>query len=174
LNDKGWSVVDLHNEIVKVFEDDAVIYLTLHRTINGKTKFRESTLHQVAGALGKTPKQLREGTDEQETTTRYDYNDKAYLEIETTNLKFLTGKLILLAGGKTREEKDPPEKGIFMKWLHGLQGEMACIVTSAQGPERHIIRKGESFYFNSTQPHYFENLTSKKAESILIQDPKYL
>lgn len=174
LKDREWSVVNLHDEIVNIFEENAVIYLTLHRTLNGKTKFRESTLHQVAAALGKTPKELREGTEEQETSTRYDYNQRAYLEIETTNLKFMTAKLTLMGGAKTTTEQDPAERGEFVKWIHELQGEIICVVTTPQGPERHIIKKGESFYFNSTLPHHFENETRKKSECIIVQDPKYL
>ncbi|MBF0511684.1 MAG: cupin domain-containing protein [Candidatus Omnitrophica bacterium] len=174
IKEKGWTVVHLHNEIVSIFEENAVIYLTLHRTLNGKTKFRESTLHQVAAALSTTPKKLREDTDEQETSTRYDYNQNAFLEIETTNLKFLTAKLTLMGGAITTTEQDPIERGEFMKWIHGLQGEMVCVVATPQGPEQHTIKKGDSFYFNSTQPHHFENKTRKKAECILIQNPKYL
>lgn len=174
LKDKGWKVTALHKEIADLFEENAITYLTLHRTLTGKTNVRESTLHQIAAALEKTPKDIREGTDEEEKFTHYSYNKKAYLEIETTNLGFLTAKLILLAGAKTATEQDPAERGDFIKWLYGLKGELNCIVTAEDGPQRHIIRKGESFYFHSTHPHYFENPTGKKAECILIQNPKYI
>lgn len=174
LKEKGWNLTLLHKEIADLFEENAITYLTLHRTLAGKTNLRESTLHQIAAALGKTPKEIREGTDEEEKVTHYSYNKKAYLEMEINNLKILTAKLTLLPGAKTATEQDPPEHGDFIKWLYGLKGELNCVVTTENGPQRHIIRKDESFYFYSTHPHYFENPAGKKAVCLLIQNPKYI
>jgi hypothetical protein len=142
--------------------------------VNGLTHVRESTLFQIASTLGTTPEELKKDTEEQEKFSRYIYNKKAYLEVIHNELNFLTAKLVLFAGAKTQTEQDPPELGNFIKWLYGLQGETTCLVVTENGMEKHIIRKGESFSFRSTNPHYFENHTGKKAVTLLIQNPKYI
>ena len=174
LKEKRWKLKNLHREIVDLFEENAVTYLTLLRIIHGKTKLRESTLFQIASALGKTPTQIRKDTDEEEKFTRYGYNKKAYMEIESHNLNFSTARLIMLPGAKTEIEQDPKEKGNFVKWLYGLQGEITCVVMSESGPERHIIRKNETFYFRSTEPHHFENTANQKSACLIVQHPKYI
>ncbi|MBI3601480.1 MAG: cupin domain-containing protein [Candidatus Omnitrophica bacterium] len=174
LKEKGWTITQLHKEIVNLFEENAITYLTLLRTLSGQTQLRETTLHQIAAALGQTPKDIREGTDQEEKVTRFNYNKKAWLEFEVNNLPFLPAKLTLLAGAKTAPEQDPAEKNDFLKWIYGLSGELACIVTTENGQERHIVRKGESFSFHSTHWHYFENPTGRKAECLLVQNPKYI
>ena len=174
LKEKTWKLKDLHRKILELFEDNSITYLTLLRTIHGQTKLRESTLFQIATALEKTPDEIRKDTDEEEKFARYGYNKKAYLEIESTPLSFLTAKLVLLPGAKTETERDPLEMGNFVKWIYGLQGEVVCAVTTEKGEEKHNIKKNESFYFNSTQPHYFQNNTNKKAVALLIQNPKYI
>lgn len=174
LKESSWKLTDLHKKILELFEDNAITYLTLLRTIHGETKLRESTLFQIATALGKTPEDIRKDTEEEEKFTRYGYNKKAYLEIESTKLNFLTARLVLLPGAKTETEQDPAERGGFVKWIYGLRGETTCIVTTEDGEQRHIIRKDESFSFHSTYPHYFENHTAQKAVCLLIQNPKYI
>ncbi len=174
LKEKGWKLKDLHREITDLFEENAVTYLTLLRTVHGETQLRESTLFQIASALSQTPTDLRKDTDEEEKYTHYGYNKKAYLEIESSNLDFLTARLVLLPGAKTEIEQDPTERGNFVKWLYGLQGETTCVVTTEDGLQKHIIGKNESFYFHSTHPHYFENHTDQKSVCLLIQNPKYI
>ncbi|MBN1869523.1 MAG: hypothetical protein JW847_02970 [Candidatus Omnitrophica bacterium] len=174
LEEKDWTLKMLQRAIEELFEGNAVTYLTLLRTIHGQTKLRESTLFQIATALGKTPEEIRKETDEEEKFIRFGYNKKAHLEIESTNLDFLTARLVLLPQAKTETEQDPAEKGVFVKWLYGLTGETTCVVMTENGSERHTIRKNESFSFRSTYPHYFENNAGKKAVCILVQNPKYI
>ena len=172
--DKGWNLTNLHEQIVALFKEDATSYRTLHRTVHGETSLRESTLFQIASALGTSPDELRKNTDEEPKFTYFTYNKKAYLEFEATELNFLVGKLVLLPTAKTETEQDPSEHGNFVKWLHGLQGEMTVVITTPEGQKKQVIKKGEDFYFHSTNPHYFENHTSKKATCLLIQNPKYI
>ena len=174
LKDKGWKLKTLHRGIEELFEKNAVDYRTLLRTIHGQTRLRESTLFQIASALGKSPEDIRKDTEEETKLVRYGYNAKAYLEMETTPLEFLTGRLVLLPHAKTEAEQDPAEKGKFTKWIYVLQGTLTCVVTTDKGIIRKTISKNESFYFPSTQPHYFENTTAKKAVGLLIQNPKYI
>ncbi|HPN88010.1 MAG TPA: hypothetical protein PLH56_01590 [Candidatus Omnitrophota bacterium] len=174
LEENSWTLADLHREISRVFEESAITYLTLLRTIHGKTKLRESTLFQIATALGKTPEDIRKDTEEEEKFTQYSYNKKAYMEIESSPLNFLTARLILLPGAKTETEQDPQEKGDFIKWIYGLQGEISCVVIKDGLEQRQKIKKNETFYFPSTCPHYFENQNTQKAIGLLIQNPKYI
>jgi transcriptional regulator with XRE-family HTH domain len=174
LEQKGWNLSEFHRYIKELFEDEAITYLTLYRTINGLTHLRESTLFQIACSLGTTPEELKKDTEEQEKFSRYVYNKKAYLEVINSQLDFLTAKLVLLPGAKTQTEQDPIEKGNFIKWLYGLQGETTCIVVTESGVQRHTINKNESLSFKSTNPHYFENNTTRKAVCLLIQHPKYI
>lgn len=174
LDQRGWNLSEFHRKIKDLFEKNTVAYLTLYRTVHGETKVRESTLFQIASALGIKPEELKEGTDAQDKYSRYAYNKKAYLEIIHNELPFLTARLVLLPGAKTQTEQDPAEKGDFIKWLYGLQGEITFIVVKESGVEKHLITKGESLSFRSTNPHYFENTTSKKAACLLIQNPRYI
>lgn len=174
LEEKGWSITQFHRNIKELYEDNAISYPTLYRTITGMTHLRESTLFQIASTLSTTPEDLKKDTEEQEKVSRYVYNKKAYLEVIRNELDFLTAKLVLFAGAKTQTEQDPAEKGNFVKWLYGLQGETTCIVVTESGVQRHIIAKDENFSFKSTNPHYFENNTGRKAACLLIQNPKYI
>ncbi len=94
LEQKGWNLSETHRYIKDLFEDNAITYLTLYRTINGLTHVRESTLFQIASALGTTPEELKKDTDAQEKFSRYVYNRKAYLEVINSELDFLTAKLV--------------------------------------------------------------------------------
>jgi hypothetical protein len=171
---EGWNLSAFHRKIADLFEDHSIAYLTLYRTINGLTHVRESTLFQIASALGMSPEDIRKDTDEEAKFIRYGYNKNAYLEIESNALDFLTGRLVLMAGAKTEIEQDPLEKGEFVKWLYGLQGETTCVVSTENGWKKHSIGKNESFAFKSTNPHHFENSTNRKAVCLLIQNPKYI
>ena len=177
LKEKGWKVKTLHREIVDLFEDNAIVYLTLGRIIRGQTKLhdrlRESTLFQIATALGTTPLEIRKDTEEEEKFILLEYNKKAWLKIDNNNLEFLTGRLFLLPGARTEKEQDPIERGNFVKYIYGLHGEVTCVVTRDNREEKHHIKKNESFFFSSTHPHYFENNAGQKATCLLIQNPKY-
>ncbi len=174
IKDKGWTLNALHQEIHKLFEKNTVSYRTLLRAVHDQTHLRESTLFQIACILGKTPAEIREGTGQEEKFTRYSYNNKAYLEIESTNLDFLTARLVLLPGAKTEIEQDPSNRGNFVKWIYGLQGELTCAVLIDGALKKYTIKKNESHSFPSTYPHYFENYTSQKSVGLLIQNPKYM
>lgn len=170
----AFNLSALHRQIKELFEENAIAYLTLYRTVHGLTKVRESTLFQIACALKTTPEEIKKNTDAEAKINRYDYNKKAYLEVTDNSLDFLPARLVLLPGAKTQTEQDPIEKGNFVKWIFGLQGEMTCVVMTDKGLEKQIIVKNQSFSFRSTLPHYFENNSIQKTVSLLIQYPKYI
>lgn len=174
LKEKGWTLKRLQREIIERFEENAVTYLTLLRTVHGETKIRESSLFQIASALGMMPRDIRKGTDDEEEYLYIRYNKKAYWEIEKNDICFAQGRLVLLPGAKTEPLKDPAEIAPFVKWIYGLQGELACVVMTESGMQHFQIKKNQSCYFKSTDFHYFENNTYKKAICLIIQNPKHL
>lgn len=175
LKEKGWKLKDLHRRIADLFEENSITYLTLLRTVHGQTKLRESTIFQIASAIGMRTEDIRKDTDQEETSLRYGDPKRAYIEVEPTDLNFLTARLVVLPGARTEKEQDPVEEGDFTKWVYCLQGEITCVIVKEDGKEeRHTIAKNKSFHFKSTQLHYFENHTGKKAICLLIQNPKYI
>ena len=108
--------------------------------LTGKTTLRRSNHFYIASALGTTPQALRKDTNEEDKKIRFTYNEAAYLEYEATSLPYLTAKLFMFANAKTENESDPIEKGIFTKWLYGLQGETVCIVETDKGIQEFIIK----------------------------------
>ena len=172
----GMNLKEFHRKILEVnnYDDSTINYLTLYRTVKNLTKIRESTLFQIALALGMQPKDIKKGTEQQDEYARYDFNEKAYIEYPNYDLPFLAGTLVLLPGAKTALEQNPKEKGPFVKWIFGLRSTVTCIVN----PEEEIVQKKikyrESFSFDSTQPHYFVNDTKSKAMCVIVQHPKYL
>lgn len=174
LKEKSLKIRDLHRKIVKEFDEQAVTYLTLLRTLKGQTRLRESTLFQIATGLGTTPEGIRKNTEEEQKPTRFLYNQKAYLEVESTDLNFLTGRLVLEPGARTEIEQDPQEKGPFVKWIYGLRAAITCVVITPEAEQRYVVEKNKSVWFPSTHPHYFENHTTQKAVCLVIQNPKYI
>ncbi len=177
IDQQNLNRAELHRKIKAEFGKKAITYLTLGRILSGERKVREASLAQIARALGISVHDIKKDTDRQENFIRHDYNKKTYLEIDnlaTNNLEsnLLIGRLILLSKGKTPVQQDPAQKGKFVKYIHGLHGTIQVIVNSREGLIKKDIKYGESFHFDSTQPHYFENNTKRKAACLLIQNPK--
>ena len=163
-----------HRELKNVFKDKSVAYLTLYRTVNGTTEVRESTLFQIATTLGISLPEIKKDTERPQVASTFHYNAKASLKIINSPENFLTAELVLLSGARTKPEQDPKEKADFAKWIYGLQGEIICIVLTPDEVQKKCIKKGESFHFKSSHPHYFENNTKRKSSCLVIQNPKYI
>lgn len=174
LKERNWTLKRLHEEIKDRFEDNSIAYQTLIRTVNGRTSIRESSLFQIASAMGIMPRDIKKGTEFEEQYIYIRYNKRAYWEIEKNDIGFAQGRLVLLPGAKTESLKDPAEIAQFIKWLYGLQGETTCVVMAEDGKEDFIIKKHQSCFFKSTNFHYFENKTSQKSICLVIQNPKHL
>lgn len=177
------SLKDFHEKLADIFGDKALTYYSLCRLEKGyRSDIRLTSLYQICTGLGISLKELKEGTDEEESKivniirnadrldNRYIYNEKAIAEIlSSRNIKFLTMELMLLPGGITKEEEDPVDINRFEKLIIVLQGEILCHV----GQENHLIKKGDTLSFASNIPHHFENPSKKiKARCIIIQNPK--
>jgi hypothetical protein len=168
------NLTSLHKKVKELFGDEAITYLTLYRTVHGLTKIRESSLFQIASALGMAPVEIKKGTDEEIEVDRYEYSKNAYFDVLTKDVDFLPIQLVLNPGAKTLTEQDPIEKGNFIKWVYPQRGEITCVITTENGIERHELQKtSKPFWFKSTCPHYFENTSNRKSTCLIIQTPKY-
>ena len=177
------NLKDFHKKLTAIFGDNVLSYYTLCRLERGHSEdIRIKSLYQICTGLGISLKELREGTEEEESkivnitrssdriNNRYFYSEKAIAEIlSSRNIKFLTMELGLLPGGTTKEEEDPVDVNRFEKQIVVLQGAVLCHI----GNEKHLLRKDDSLSFASNIPHHFENPSKTiKARCIIIQNPK--
>lgn len=176
IDQTGMNLSEFQRKILEVngYKDSTINYQTLYRTVHSHTRIRESTLFQIAAALGIQPKDIRKGTEQQEKFVRYDYNKKAYIEYPNYDLPFMMGTLVLLPGARTAVEQSPVDREPFVKCISGLKGMVTCIIEPEGNMERFDIKYRDNFSFNSSRPHYFENNTKQKAMCIIVQYPKYL
>ncbi len=177
------SLKDFHKKLVDIFGDKALTYYSLCRLEKGyREDIRIKSLYQICTGLGISLKELKEGTENEEskivklikatdrTNNRYFYNEKAVAEIlSSRDLRFLAMELELLPLSATKEEQDPVDVNRFEKLIVMLQGEIVCYI----GNEKHLIKKGDTLSFASNIPHHFENPSKKvKARCIIVQNPK--
>ena len=177
------TLKEFHKKLVDIFGDKALTYYSLCRLEKGyRSDIRLTSLYQICTGLGLSLKELKEGTEEEEskivsiirgsgrTDNQYIYNENAIAEIlSSRNIKFLAMELSLLPGGATKKEEDPVSLDRFEKLIIMLQGEILCHI----GEEKHSIKKGDTLSFASNIPHYFENASRKqKARCIIVQNPK--
>jgi len=177
------NLKEFHSRLVDIFGENALTYYSLCRLEKGRrSDIRIKSLYQICTGLGISLKELKEGTEKEESKivdtiknadrkdNKYIYNEKAIAEIlSSKNLKFLAMELNLLPGGATKVEEDPLSMDRFEKLIISLQGELLCYI----GKEKHLIKKGDTLSFASNIPHHFENPSKKiKARCIIVQNPK--
>ena len=177
------SLKDFHQKLCKIFGEKALTYHSLCRLEKGyREDARINSLYQICTGLGISLKELKEGTDAEESkivtilrpkdrvNNRFIYNDKASAEIlNSRNMRFLATSLTLQPGGMTKDEEDPLDANNYEKLVIMLQGEMTACV----GNERHLLRKGDTLSFSSNIIHHFENPSNRsKARCIIVQNPK--
>ena len=177
------SLKEFHKKLVDIFGDRALTYYSLCRLEKGyREDIRLKSLYQICTGLGMSLKELKEGTEQEESKivniirnayrpdNRYIYNEKAIAEIlSSRNIKFLAMELMLLPGGITKKEEDPVDVNRFEKLIIVLQGDILCHI----GTEKHLIKKGDTLSFASNILHYFENPSKKvKTRCIIVQNPK--
>lgn len=177
------SLKGFYKKLEDIFGDKALTYYSLCRIEKGhREAARIKSLYQICTGLGVSLKELKEGTEEEESNivniskstersgNKYIYNEKAVAEIlSSKDLKFLAMELTLLPEGITKREEDPVDVNRFEKLVIMLQGELLAHI----GNENHLIKKGDTLSFASNIPHYFENPSkSTKARCIVVQNPK--
>ena len=176
------SLKEFHNKLVDIFGDSALTYHSLCRIEKGhREALRIKSLYQICTGLGVSLKELREGTEEEESKivniirkadrsgNKYIYNEKSAAEVlNPSNMKFLATELTMLSGGATKREEDPVSDNRYEKLIIMLMGKIVAYI----GNERHTIAKGDTLAFASNIPHYFENPSKSKARCIIVQHPK--
>jgi len=177
------SLKDFYKKLENIFGDKALTYYSLCRIEKGhREAARIKSLYQICTGLGVSLKELKEGTEDEESkivnivrgadraSNKYIYNETAIAEIlSPRELRFLAMELEVLPEGHTKKEEDPVSDNKFEKLIIMLQGELLCHI----GSEEHLIKKGDTLSFASNIAHHFVNLSKNiKARCIIVQDPK--
>ncbi len=177
------SLKDFYKKLKDIFGDKALTYYSLCRIEKGhREAARIKSLYQICTGLGVSLKELKEGTEDEESkivnivrsadraSNKYIYNENAIAEIlSPRELRFLTMELEVLPGGHTKKEEEPIDVNKFEKLIIMLQGELLIHTEN----EQHLIKKGDTLSFASNIPHYFENPSKNvKARCIVVQNPK--
>lgn len=180
-NVKKMKLNELHKRLTVIFGDEAISYKSLIRIEKGQRDGRLKSIHQIACGLGIDVKDLLSGTERElpheeailadimrkkARSGRFTYNDKAFIEIlSSKKCSFLGVELVLESGGATKREEDPEETELLLIATKGK-------ITAHIHGEVHTIAPGDSLYFKSHLPHYFENNERRTAKAILVQNPK--
>jgi len=179
--EKGLTLLEFHQKLKEIFGEKALEYNSLARIEQGKTKPRISSLTQICIGLGVSLRELKEGLEEgfelvdivkkNKRIDKFTYNPQAYMEIlSPLKRNFLCGELVLEPGAKTPTEQDPIEERKYEKLVYCLKGEITCHITQ----KIYTLKRGDCLSFESSLPHYFENKTSKKTISLIIQNPRHI
>ena len=175
------SLKDFHKKLTTIFGKQAISYKSLIRIENNQLDGRLKSIHQIACGLGMDVKELLSGTEREVThekailadiirkrarSGRFAYNDKAFIEmVSSQNGSFVGMELVLEPGGMTKVEEDPENTEMLLIVTKGK-------ITADIHNEVHKIGVGDSIYFKSNLPHHFENPEKKPAKGIIIQNPK--
>ena len=177
------SLTQFRQKLIGIFGENALTYENLCRLEKGHHEsIRIKTLYQICTGFEMSLKELKEGTEEEESRivtimkavdrqhNTYAYNEKAVANILTPReSRFLMMELEIDPGGATREEQDPIDVNRYEKLVSVLQGEVLVYV----GKEKHLAKRGDNVYFASNIPHHFENPSQKvTARCMIVQNPK--
>ncbi len=165
-----------HQEMVNIFEKQAVSIRALSQIINNHTHAREKTLHQIAIILGITIGELRLGTTaevfkHEETLGSFSYNDQAKLQALENGLDFMPTKLVLKKFGKTPPEQDPITLDHAVKWCAVIMGGIELTITGELGEEKKSFYKGSTFSFDPRRKHFFSNIYQGTSVLYIIHAP---
>lgn len=165
-----------HQEILRVFEKQAISIRALSQIINNRSQAREKTLHQIAIILGITLSELRKDTDaetldHEDTLGVFAYNENAKLQSLESHLSFMPTKLILKKSGQTVWEQDPIDSHQAVKWCAVIMGGVELALMGEFGEERKSFYKGATFSFDSRKKHFFSNIYKGTSVLYIIHSP---
>lgn len=179
--DKKMKLNELHAKLTRIFGNGAISYKSLIRIEKNQRDGRLKSIHQIACGLDTDVKELLTGTERelpQEKAVladivrkksrpgKFAYNDKAYIEIASSNkASFISMELVLEPGGSTKLEENAEGAETLLIVTKGR-------ITADIHNEVHSLGVGDSIYFKSHLPHHFENRDKKPAKGLLIQTPK--
>jgi transcriptional regulator with XRE-family HTH domain len=183
--EKGLKRSALVKRLNFIYGNSAIDYRTIERIERGDmAKGRLSSLLQLADALDVSVTEFYKGTEyedksaieekiEEAYITRaktrggiFNYSNKAFIEIVSPEKSpYIVFLLNLESGGQTKLEQDPEGT---IKFLFINKGEIKASI----GNIERILYKGDFIQINSFKPHYFANVSKKKALALLYQNPK--
>ncbi len=130
-----------------------------------------STLTDILGALGTNLKDFfNDDATEKVVFKKDDYFEKqneghriTWLVPNSQKNEMEPILLELLPGGETT--KDMPHEG--QEFGYVLDGKIQLVI----GSKRQIVKKGETFYYDTDKDHYIKNNTDKIAKVIWVSSP---
>lgn len=180
LDERGLNYKELTALVNSHIKGTKCSYQRIIRNLNNdspKSEMKETLIKLIATGLDLTPEQLKKGTDIEESVKIYKYSENG------PYLKFLDEKLryypeILEMNGETRTHIDQDPGNLnkeFTKFIFVYYGEIrVTILHENKDPEIVDIKREESFSFDSTIRHYFENRKNYKSFALVVHDPKRL
>ena len=179
--EKKMKLNEFHVKLIRIFGNSAISYKSLIRIEKNQRDGHLKSLHQIACGLDMDVKELLSGTEQQlpqekavltdivrkkTRPGRFSYNDKAGIEIVSSNkASFISMELVLEPGGSTKLEENAEGSEIL---LIVTKGKIIADIHN----EVHSLWVGDSIYFKSHLPHHFENREKKPAKGLIIQTPK--
>jgi len=176
---KKISRAALHRKIVEKYGKNAISYRTIKRIEEGSTSGRVSSTHQICSGLDIRPQELFKDIEIETKPLKKGQNYARYLGYPGVKIEILSKpeedailllKLTLEPNGQTKPEQDPAREIKYRKIIYVLSGKVKCLINNIE----YILRKDESYTFDSTQEHYFINNSASKTRFLLIQNPKRL
>lgn len=130
-----------------------------------------ATLIDILSALGTNLKEFfNEAEDEKVVFTKQEFIEK---ENEQYKLSWIVPNsqknemepIHIVINPESSTEEDYPHEGEEFGYV--LEGEVVLVI----GKKRHVVKKGESFYFTPNKTHYLINKKAKKAVLIWVSCP---
>ena len=173
----GLTIQDVYARGEAIFgKKKALSYRTLQRIEKGNiAKF--ASILRISCALGTPLEYLLKGTElehrmvirKSERLDEYTYNDKAQSSVISSPARsFLALEMTIKPGGKTPVENSPVE-GHHEKWIYIVEGTLLCRL----GEECFILGPRDSFSFESSIPHMFENKCQRTCVCVIVENPKH-
>ncbi|MDD3375304.1 MAG: XRE family transcriptional regulator [Candidatus Omnitrophica bacterium] len=104
---------------------------------------------------------------EESSADFFNYSDRSSYEILTNKVlskKMMPILLRIEPNGKTNVEQGSKSSE---KFLFVLEGSISAKI----GDNSHILKEGNTLYFDASLPHYFENTNTKVAKVICVATP---
>jgi len=170
------TIQDVYDRGVTILGPQKAISIsTINRIESGKPhKF--SSLVKLCFILGIELKDLYKGTEleeclvisRQERTSEYVISNKAHSHIiNSPNQSFLVQEYVLLPSGRIPLDHAEKDDRKHEKFIYVIGGELQCVVED----KRYTLKVGHTISFDSTKPHYCENISKTKCKFIAMESP---
>ena len=176
--DAGISFKDLYDRQAKLFsKKECLSIVGLKKIIDGESLPRFSTLLKLCQLLEISLLELIEDTELSDillirANNRLDsfmYNENATADIITSPAcSFISMELTLQIGAMTKPERSPGDKK-YEKLIYIREGRLKLFIDDLE----YNLKKRDSITFNSSKPHYYQNVHSRKCVCLVTLSPKH-